>query len=110
MQLIQEREEYKLPAGARGMPSWAPKDAKNARGVCAANSSHYIALACVGGAVIEVTLDSGGSRTMIDENTAKLIGLDIEWAKDTNKHYGSFSGVNGKSLQYLGMTKQPVKV
>lgn len=95
---MQERDELKLPAGARGMPSWAPKSAKNARGVCSVNSSHYIALACVGGAVLEATLDSGGSRTMVDEHTAKLIGLDVEWAKDTNKHYGSFSGVNGKSL------------
>lgn len=92
------------------MPSWAPTDAKNARGVCAVNSSHYLALACVDSAVLEVTLDSGGARTMIDSNTARLIGLDVEWAVDTKKHYGTFSGVNGKALQYLGVTKRPVRM
>lgn len=68
------------------MPSWAPTSGiKNARGVCPASSSHYLALASVQGAFLEVTLDSGGGRSMIDEHTAKLIGLDVEWAKDTNK-------------------------
>jgi hypothetical protein len=47
---------------------------------------------------------------MIDANTAKLIGLDIEWAQDTKKHYGSFSGVSGSSNSYLGVSKSPVTV
>lgn len=108
--LLEDRTEHKLPAGARGLPEWAPKGAKNARGVCQVSSSHYLGLACVEGAVIEVTLDSGGGRTMIDANTAKLIGLDVEWASETNKHYGTFSGVSGSSCQYLGVTRGPVNI
>jgi predicted aspartyl protease len=92
------------------MPTWAGKDCKNARGVCSVNGSHYIALAKVDKAVMEVTLDSGGSRTMIDSETAKLIGLEVEWAKDTNKNYGSFSGVNGKSMSYVGVAKAPLRI
>jgi hypothetical protein len=95
LQMMQEREEFKLPEGARGLPNWGPKNAKNARGVCPASAAHYTGLACVDGTFIEVTLDSGGARTMIDEHTARLLKLDVEWAADTNKYYGTFTGING---------------
>lgn len=110
LNVLQDRKEYKLPEGARGLPSWAPNGAKNARGVCSTSSSHYLGLASVDGAFLEVTLDSGGGRTMIDESTARRIGLDIEWAEDTKKHYGTFSGVSGSSCQYLGVTRRPVHI
>jgi predicted aspartyl protease len=50
------------------------------RGAVGLSKSHYLALASVNGCCIEVLLDSGGSTTMIDRETAKLMGLDIEWA------------------------------
>ena len=105
-----DRELVKLPAGARGMPDWVKKDAKNARGVCPVNPNHYIGLVQFGNAVMEVTLDSGGTRTMIDEHTARLIGLDVDWADQSSKNYGSFSGANGENSPYLGMVRSPVKI
>ena len=57
----------KLPAGAKGLPSWAPPDARNLRGMCEINSCHYAGLMSINGGFVEVLLDSGGSRTMIDK-------------------------------------------
>ena len=39
---------------------------------------------------MEVLLDSGGSRTMVDKQTALAMGLDIEWADPKNNYMGSF--------------------
>lgn len=47
---------------------------------------------------------------MIDANTARLIGLKVEWAADTKKTYGTFSGANGECASYLGIAKDPVRV
>ena len=110
LSLMNNRSIEKLPAGARGLPSWAQPGAKNARGHCAVSSSHYMGLACVEGTFLEITLDSGGSKTMVDKHTAIKMGLDIEWADQTKKYYGTFSGVSGTSMQYLGVTKKPVLV
>lgn len=80
----------KLPAGQRGLPDWAPKSAKNLRGVCEVNTCHYSALACINNCFLEVLLDSGGGKTMIDKQTAIALGLDIEWADPTKNFLGSF--------------------
>jgi hypothetical protein len=59
--------------------------------------------------MVEVVLDSGGAKTMIDKNTARLLNLDIEWATE-GKSYGSFSGVSAQPTQYLGRSKGPVEL
>jgi predicted aspartyl protease len=45
------------------------------------------------GRLVEVILDSGGARTMVDKETAKALGLNVEWATP-EKSFGSFSGVS----------------
>ena len=54
--------------------------------------THYLGLIELNGRVVEVILDSGGARTMVDKDTAVALGLRIEWASDS-KFFGSFSGV-----------------
>ena len=44
--------------------------------------------------MVELILDSGGARTMVDRETAKALGLNIEWASE-GKSCGVFSGVTG---------------
>jgi hypothetical protein len=104
-----EREEVKLPAGSRGVPAWAPADAKNFRGLLPVSKAHYLGLVTINGNLTEVVLDTAGSRTMLDSNTAKTLGLKVDWA-DENSTIGTFSGVGGSALKYAGILKGPVEI
>jgi hypothetical protein len=65
-----DREVVPLPAGVRGIPDWAI-GSKNCRGIVPVARSHYLGLACLNNCMVEVVLDSGGAKTMIDKNTAR---------------------------------------
>ena len=101
--------ETRLPEGARGLPSWASSEAKNLRGVVSVQSSHYLGLVELNGRVVEVILDSGGARTMVDRETAIALGLKIEWADD-QKFFGSFSGVSSTPTRYAGRAVGPISI
>lgn len=104
-----EREDTKLPAGARGIPTWAPEGVENLRGLVPVSNTHYHALVSLMGKLVEVMLDPGGARTMIDRATAIALGLNIEWA-DANKSFGTFSGVSATPSPYLGIARGPVEL
>lgn len=99
----------KLPAGARGLPAWAPSGARNGRGLLPISRAHYTALLAINGAFCEAIVDTGGARSMIDYETAKALGLDIELA-DANKSFGSFWGPSGSPCEYFGRVKGPVEL
>lgn len=54
-------------------------------------------------------MDTGGARSMIDHESAKALGLNIELA-DGNKSFGSFWGPSGEPINYFGRVKGPVDV
>jgi hypothetical protein len=99
----------KLPAGARGLPVWAPKGAKNGRGLLPISRSHYIALVAIGGGFCEAIVDTGGARSMIDYESAKALGLDVELS-DGSRNFGSFWGPSGDPVAYYGRVKGPVNI
>ncbi len=103
-----DREEVKLPAGSRGVPTWAPDTVKNYRGLLPVSKAHYLGLVTINGNLTEAILDTAGSRTMIDSNTAKTLGLDVTWAGKEDV-VGTFSGVCG-SAKYAGVLKGPVEL
>jgi hypothetical protein len=104
-QKTEAREEVKLPAGSRGIPSWAPSNVQNHQGLLPASKALYIGLVTINNKLTEVILDTAGSRTMIDSNTARALGLDVTWER-----VGQFSGVGGGALTYAGMVKGPVEI
>jgi hypothetical protein len=102
-------EATKLPAGSRGVPDWASVGAKNLRGLVQISGSHYLGLCEVNGRLVEVVLDSGGARTMIDKDTARALGLNVEWAT-SGKSFGTYSGVTSSNSSYAGRAVGPVQV
>lgn len=104
------RDLISLPAGARGVPSWAPPNIINCRGLVAVSKAHYLALAVVNGRLIEVMVDTGGARTMVDRMTAIKLGLNVKWSCDNPGIAGTFSGVSGNTTEYLGVAVGPIKV
>jgi hypothetical protein len=61
------------------------------------------------GKLVEVMLDPGGARTMIDKATAIALGLNIDWA-DGNKCFGTFSGISATASKYLGIARGPIEL
>lgn len=99
----------KLPAGARGLPKWAKEGAKNGRGMLPISRSHYIGLIAIDGGFCEAIVDTGGARSMIDYESAKALGLNIELASK-ERSFGSFWGPSGEPIEYFGRVKGPVEV
>lgn len=99
----------KLPAGARGLPSWAKSGARNGRGMLPISRSHYIALVAINEGFCEAIVDTGGARSMIDYESAKSLGLDVELANE-ERSFGSFWGPAGDPVSYYGRVKGPVDV
>lgn len=98
-----------LPAGARGLPEWAPKGARNKRGLLPISRSHYIALVAIGGGFCEAIVDTGGARSMLDYDTAVALGLEVELSGG-DKNFGSFWGPSGDPISYFGRVRGPVTV
>lgn len=99
----------KLPAGAKGLPLWAPSGARNGRGLLPISRAHYTALLSIEGAFVEAIIDTGGARSMIDYETAKALGLNIQLA-DATQSFGSFWGPSGAPCEYFGRVKGPVEI
>ena len=66
-----------------------------------------MALVKVGKGLIEAIVDTGGARSLIDVDTARTLGLDIELAKSNNM--GNFWGPGGEVMGYLGTVRGPIK-
>lgn len=79
----------------------------NARQVCEVSRAHYTGLCRLGSGVIEVMLDSGGARTMIDLPTAEMLGLEVERAT-ASKYFGSFYSASAVPTPYAGRVVGPV--
>ena len=71
--------------------------------------SHFYGPVAFNGSVTDVLLDTGGSRTMMDIDSAKKLGLTIQHT-DRDVHYGSWSGPGDKSQYYVGRVPGPVLV
>lgn len=104
------RDVVSLPAGSRGVPTWAPPNVINCRGLIAMSKAHYLGLAVVNGRLVELMIDTGGARTMVDRNTALTLGLNVRWSKDNPGIAGTFSGVSGNTMEYLGVAVGPIKL
>lgn len=99
----------KIPAGARGLPDWAKPGARNCRGMLPISRSHYTALVAIDDKFCEAIVDTGGAKTMIDHESAKALGLNIELAGD-GRSFGSFWGPSGSPVEYYGRVKGPVEI
>ena len=92
---------------AMELPAWADHDAINCRGVVLVSSNHYTGLCQIEKGVVECMLGSGGARTMMYVQKARLIGLDVEIA-EAGKYFGCFYGANATTTAYAGRVKGPV--
>ena len=91
------------------MPSWAPPGTKNLRGIVPPSTAHYMGIVGLGQGVLEGIFDTGGARSMIDKNTAELLGLTVEKAK-SGTDFGGFIGPGGNSQKYYGRVVGPLKM
>jgi hypothetical protein len=97
----------KMPEDRQSLPDWVPEGVMNARGVCEVSKAHYTGLCKLGNGVIEVMLDSGGARTMIDLQTAEMLGLDVE-RTTASKYFGCFYSASAVPTPYAGRVRGPV--
>lgn len=73
------------------------------------SSAHYTGLCKIGGGVVEAMLDTGGARSMIDLQTAEMLGLPIE-RTTSSKYFGCFYSASAVPTPYAGRVKGPVEV
>jgi hypothetical protein len=99
----------RVPVPDKELPSWAPKDCLNARGTGDVSAAHYTSLCRIGNGVIEAMLDTGGARSMIDLQTAEMLGLEVERTTST-KYFGCFYSASAVPTPYAGRVKGPVDV
>ena len=66
-----------------------------------------MALVKLGNGVLEAIVDTGGARSLIDLDTAKTLGLEVEMAKSNNM--GNFWGPGGEVMGYSGTVRGPIK-
>lgn len=93
---------------AMDLPAWTDHNAINCRGVVLISSNHYTELCQIGKDVVECMLDSGEARTMIDVQTARLIGLDVE-RPEAGNYFGCFYGANAQTTAYASHVRGPIK-
>jgi hypothetical protein len=98
-----------LPEEEGALPDWAENAKVNARNVTMTSPSHYIALCKVGMGVCNVLLDTAGAKTMIDLQTAELLGLEVE-RTTASKYFGSFISATAVPTPYAGRVKGPVSL
>jgi hypothetical protein len=61
------------------------------------------------GKVINMIVDTGGARTMVDKTVARELGLPIERATRRRK-FGSYWGPGGKETYYWGRIPGPIEI
>jgi len=71
--------------------------------------SHYIALCGLGKGVCNVLLDTAGAKSMIDLQTAELLGLEVE-RTTASKYFGSFISATAVPTPYAGRVKGPISL
>jgi hypothetical protein len=81
----------------------------NLRGLSDLSPAHYSAVCELGKGVVDMMLDTGGARTMIDLETAMKLGLPVERVSAT-KYFGSFYSASGVPTPYAGRVKGPVTI
>jgi len=54
-------------------------------------------------------VDTGGARTMVDEASARALGLEVELATPEKK-FGAFWGPDSVPRDYLGRVRGPVSI
>ena len=59
--------------------------------------------------LVEAIVDTGGARSIIDEHTARELGLHVELATATRGH-GAFWGPGATPIKYHGAVPGPVHV
>ena len=98
-----------LPGDSGALPDWALSSCINARGVTMTSPSHYIALCGLGNGVCNVLLDTAGAKTMIDLQTAELLGPEVEHTT-ASKYFGSFISATAVPTPYAGRVKGPISL
>ena len=90
----------------KGKDGAAP-GAVNCRGLVDPGARHYLALITINGAVVEGIIDTGACRTMLDINTARALGVDLEdlVGKKGSFPFGHFYGPEGVPAPYVGRVK-----
>lgn len=63
----------------------------------------------MGKGVCNVLLDTAGARTMIDLQTAELVGLPVE-RTTPSKYFGSFISATAVPTPYAGRVKGPISL
>jgi predicted aspartyl protease len=89
---LEPKEDYvHCPTGSTAMPNWAPSKIHNFRGLVKPTTQHYLGIVQIGNGIVEALIDTGGARCMIDVDTAKKLGLEVEIATK-EKNWGSYFG------------------
>ena len=82
------------------VPSWA-QGSKNLRGWIPWDSEMYVGLVKINNCLVEAIIDTGGSKSMIDEGTAHKCGL---WWKAADRgELGKFVTPGGQPQDYSGV-------
>ena len=85
------------------MPEWAQAmNLVDGRGTLPWDLDQYLALAGVGPMLIEVCLDTGGGRSMMDIDTCKALGL--KWVASKGEEFGTYSTPGSDYKPYEGVT------
>ena len=101
-------------ADARGLPLWARWDARNFRNTVITTSDQYVILVEVASGqqsrappvVMEGIGDTGATRSLMDLETARRVGLQIEVAHGSE--FGTYFGPGSKERPYAGRVVGPV--
>ena len=101
-------------ADARGLPLWARWDARNFRNTVVTTSDQYVILVEVASgqqsrappAVMEGIGDTGATRSLMDLETARRVGLQVEVAHGSE--FGTYFGPGSKERPYAGRVVGPV--
>lgn len=91
------------------VPWWCPDRTINARGCISIASDQYVARVLMDNILIEAIADTGGSRSLIDYDTARTLGLSVQKAS-AEKSCGSYYGPGGKLQKYYGIVEGPIAV
>jgi hypothetical protein len=95
-------------AGVGKAPSWAGR-AKDARDVLHWDSEQYVAEVLVGDHLALGVVDTGSCKTLMCENTAKSLGLQIERAK--GQEFGTYRVPGGNDAKsYVGVVRGPLRI
>lgn len=101
-----------VPRG-RERVTWADPHSINVRGRVDPGDCHFLAVCTINGVSTDVVVDTGGARTMMDLNTAVLMGLDVEQVpleKQRGLEYypfGYYVGPGGLPVPYAGRIRGP---